>query len=86
MASKKDPTELLDALVAHATRHGGSESTAILDAQARYHGEPTAAEATAAATAADEAEQEAGKAANAAQVEAETKAAADSTEGNGEDE
>lgn len=69
MATKKDDatSNLLDALVAHATRHGG-DTTELLDAQAKYHGEPTAAERTKEAQDADDAEQEAGKAANAEQV------------------
>lgn len=68
-----DPTELLDALVDNATRHGG-DVTAILDAQARFKGEPTAAEKVEEANAEAEAAQEEGKAANAKQVEDEKKA------------
>ena len=67
MAAKVDG--VLEALVAHATRHGGEGATAILDAWAEYQGEPTAAERTKEAQEADAAEQEAGKAKNAKQVE-----------------
>ena len=70
MATKKDDatSNLLDALVAHATRHGGEGATELLDAQAKYHGEPTAAERTKEAQDAADDEQEKGKAANAEQV------------------
>ena len=46
-----DPTELLDALTAHALQHGGDNEVtkAVRDASSRFHGEPTADEATAAA-------------------------------------
>jgi regulator of protease activity HflC (stomatin/prohibitin superfamily) len=70
-----DPTELLDALVAHATRHGG-DVTDILDAQARFKGEATSAELTEQAQADADAEQEAGKAANVKRA-ADAKAAAE---------
>jgi hypothetical protein len=53
LAAKVDG--VLEALVNHATRHGG-DVTEILDAWATYQGEPTAAERT------EEANEEAAKA------------------------
>lgn len=76
MATKKDDatSNLLDALVAHAVRHGGEGATELLDAQAAYHGEPTAAERTAEAEAEAADAHEKGTAANRKQVEDEEKA------------
>lgn len=68
MAAKVDA--LLEALVNHATRHGG-DVTDIVDAWDEYNGNPTAAERTEEATAEAEAEQAEGKARNKSQVEAE---------------
>jgi len=71
MAAKVDG--VLEALVNHATRHGGEGSKDILDAWDTYRGEPTADERTQEATDKEAAEQEAGKAKNAKQVEDEKK-------------
>jgi hypothetical protein len=66
MAAKVDA--VLEALVNNAVRHGGTDATAILDAWAKYQGEPTAEERAKEDNDKDTAEQEAGKAANAKQV------------------
>ena len=73
MAAKVDG--VLEALVNHATRHGG-DVTEILDAWATYQGEPTADERTKEAQEEADKEQEEGKAANRKQVEDEKAKAA----------
>lgn len=80
--------ELLDALVDHATRHGGEGSQAILDAQAKYKGNPTNAQLTQAAEDEAAAADEAGKAANRKIVEDAAKKADkedDDNDGDGDD-
>jgi len=74
MAAKVDG--VLEALVNHATRHGGEGAKDILDAWATYQGEPTADERTKEAQEEADKEQEEGKAANRKQVEDEKAKAA----------
>jgi len=71
LAAKVDG--VLEALVNNAVRHGGTDATAILDAWAKYQGEPTAEERAKEDNDKDAAEQEEGKAKNAKQVEDEAK-------------